>query len=136
MLSQKERMQYAKSITLLVQSAFAAEVLRHPKGAVLNTVEIKNSIAKRFLNDVNTTIDACKKYDRTSELARLNVEKLVLTAMLPKQLTQNEIFVIVKREGFADVKSAQKYFKEHHTGEYNGKNVTHALVALNKEKQQ
>lgn len=51
-------------------------------------------------------------------------ENQLLEQFIPKQLTENEIEVIIRREKFSSIKDCMGFFKELYSGLYNGKLVS------------
>ncbi len=51
-------------------------------------------------------------------------ENQLLEQFIPKQLTEDQIEIIVRREGFKSIKDCMTFFKEQYSGLYNGQLVS------------
>jgi uncharacterized protein YqeY len=51
-------------------------------------------------------------------------ENQLLEQFIPKQLTEGQIEIIVRREGFKSIKDCMTFFKEQYAGLYNGQLVS------------
>lgn len=80
-------------------------------------------IIKKLLESVNETLSVAK-----TEQPDLEAEKVLLSELLPKQLSNDELFAIMKTAISTDPALAEKknmfpYLKSNYDGQYNGKDA-------------
>lgn len=80
-------------------------------------------VVKKHLNGVEETIMVAAG----EKLALLELERDMLEAFLPTQLSYNEIRTLVVQNNLTTIKEAQSFFRHHYPGRYDGNYVTQAV---------
>ncbi len=109
----------------LLSTLFAEIFTLSKSGKELNEDD-ELKIIRKFLKNIDETLSLEIPADTKS---KLETEKNILTAYLPKQLSTEEIDEIVKSlvsEG-KTIKDIMPYFKEKYSGRYDGKTVSEAV---------
>ena len=78
----------------------------------------------------NDVIRVIKKMIDSNKLINSNEslnENKLLEQFIPKQLTENEIEAIIRREKFSSIKDCMGFFKELYAGLYDGKIVNNCF---------
>lgn len=100
------------------------EVDRLPKDAITDEAILK--ILKKALDGVNESLGYTDTYE-------LQQQKIILDRFIPRQLTAEEIRLLIVQLGLPgelSIGDVQKHFKLNHTGRYDAKLVTEGLKSL------
>lgn len=107
-------------------STLYAEIFTQSKSGKEMTEEDEIKIIRKFMKNADETLS----FDISAEARqKLEEEKKLLEAYLPKQLTKDEIDTIVSKlvaEG-KTMKDIMPFFKENYNGRYDGKAVSEAV---------
>jgi uncharacterized protein len=107
-------------------STLYAEIFTQSKSGKEMTEEDEIKIIRKFMKNADETLS----FDISAEARqKLEEEKKLLEAYLPKQLTKDEIDTIVSKlvsEG-KTMKEIMPFFKENYNGRYDGKTVSEAV---------
>ena len=104
--------------------------------------ELEN-VSKRTGNDItdDVVIKACKKFIASNEEVislsigtspTLRGENAILETFIPKQLTEDELYVIIDTLKADNLGTVMKHLKANHDGTYDGKlaaNVAHTVLS-------
>lgn len=107
-------------------STLYAEIFNQSKSGKEMTEEDEIKIIRKFIKNADETLSFNVPEDTKN---KLNDEKKILEAYLPKQLSKDEIDTIVKKlvsEG-KTMKDIMPFFKENYSGRYDGKTVSEAV---------
>src|SRR5688572_6961072 len=107
-------------------STLYAEIFTQSKSGKEMTEEDEIKIIRKFMKNADETLS----FDVSDEARKkLEKEKQILEAYLPKQMTKDEIDTIVHKlvsEG-KTMKEIMPFFKENYSGRYDGKAVSEAV---------
>lgn len=107
-------------------STLYAEIFTQSKSGKEMTEEDEIKIIRKFIKNADETLSFGVTEDAKKKLEE---EKNILEAYLPKQLTKDEIDTIVSKlvsEG-KGMKDIMPFFKENYSGRYDGKTVSEAV---------
>lgn len=96
-------------------------------GVVLGEFERTEMDTKRKISGPVTddeAINIIKKLIDGNNQCNITGENEILELFVPKQLTEDEIESIIKRERFISIKDCMSFFKELYTGLYDGKLIS------------
>jgi uncharacterized protein len=109
-------------------STLYAEIFTQSKSGKEMTEEDEIKIIRKFIKNADETLSFGVNDDVKKKLEE---EKTILEAYLPKQLSKDEIDTIVSKmvsEG-KSMKDIMPFFKENYSGRYDGRAVSEAVKA-------
>ena len=107
-------------------STLYAEIFTQSKSGKEMTEEDEIKIIRKFIKNADETLSFSVNDDVKKKLEE---EKIILEAYLPKQLSKDEIDTIVSKmvsEG-KSMKDIMPFFKENYSGRYDGRAVSEAV---------
>jgi uncharacterized protein YqeY len=118
-------------ISLLVTLYSESAIVGKNKGTRESTDDEVIATVKRFVKGLEECLSAVRKnvtpenkVSINTALMKANFELYVLTEYLPKQLTENDLKLIVSTfltaSPDSNMGAVMKYFKEKHAGQYDG----------------
>jgi hypothetical protein len=113
------------SVTLLSTLLGESEMVGKNKNRMTTDEEFV-AVVKKFLKNIDDTL----KYHPTNE-SDLVAEKAQLENYLPKQLSKDDIILILKTANYQNLGDCMKDMKEKYAGSYDGKIVSEIFKSQN-----